>query len=73
MRDIRDMPAAGTGAESASVFFGLAIPISVTALAMVLPLFLGGCNTTRGVGEDVEAAGEGLQDVAEDTKDAIND
>ncbi|MBL9118770.1 MAG: entericidin A/B family lipoprotein [Phycisphaerae bacterium] len=40
---------------------------------MVLPLFLGGCNTTRGVGEDVEAAGEGLQDVAEDTKDAIND
>lgn len=73
MRDMRDMPAAGTSAESASVFFGLAIPISVTAMAIVLPLFLGGCNTTRGVGEDVEAAGEGLQDVAEDTKDAIND
>jgi entericidin B len=33
--------------------------------------FLVACNTTKGVGEDVEAAGEGIQNVAEDAKDAI--
>jgi predicted small secreted protein len=31
------------------------------------------CNTTKGVGKDVEAAGEGLQGVADDTKDAMTD
>lgn len=29
------------------------------------------CNTTKGIGEDVEAAGEGIQDVADDAKDAM--
>lgn len=36
-------------------------------------LGLSACNTTRGVGEDVEATGEGVQDVAEDTEDELED
>lgn len=28
-----------------------------------------GCNTTEGVGKDVEAAGDGLKDAARDAKD----
>jgi predicted small secreted protein len=28
-----------------------------------------GCNTTKGVGRDIERAGEGLQDAVEDAKD----
>lgn len=38
---------------------------------MVLMLGLAGCNTMRGAGEDVEATGEGVQDVAEDTEEEI--
>ncbi|WP_119168218.1 entericidin A/B family lipoprotein [Algihabitans albus] len=30
------------------------------------------CNTVEGAGEDVEAAGEAIQDGAQDTKDAID-
>ncbi|AGA90310.1 putative small secreted protein [Thioflavicoccus mobilis 8321] len=30
--------------------------------------FLAGCNTIEGVGEDVEAGGEGIQDAAESAK-----
>ena len=41
--------------------------VGVIALACVA------CNTTEGVGRDVEAAGEGLQEIADDTKDAIKD
>lgn len=41
----------------------------IGAMALACPA----CNTARGVGEDVEDAGEGLQDIAEDTKDAISD
>lgn len=38
-------------------------------IVMIVAFALGtvvatGCNTTRGVGEDVEAAGEGIQDAA---------
>ncbi len=41
------------------------------ACAIAAPLALAACNTTKGVGKDVEAAGEGIQDIADDTKDAI--
>lgn len=34
--------------------------VGIVAIAV-----LGACNTMEGVGEDVEAAGEGLQDAAE--------
>lgn len=29
---------------------------------------LGGCNTTEGVGEDIEAAGDAISDTARDAK-----
>jgi len=29
-------------------------------------MVLGGCNTTEGVGEDIEAAGDAIDDAAED-------
>lgn len=31
--------------------------------------FLSACNTVEGIGKDVEAVGEGTQDVARDAKD----
>lgn len=31
------------------------------------------CNTVEGVGKDVEAGGEVVQDVAKDVKEEIND
>ncbi|MGF1633399.1 MAG: entericidin A/B family lipoprotein [Phycisphaerae bacterium] len=33
-------------------------------LVAVLTLAVAGCNTTEGVGRDVEAAGEGIEDAA---------
>lgn len=40
---------------------------------MALMLGLAGCNTMRGAGEDVEATGEGVQDIAEDTEEELED
>ena len=34
---------------------------------------LTGCNTIRGAGEDVEATGEAVQEVAEDTEKEIKE
>ncbi len=34
---------------------------------------LAACNTTRGLGEDVEAAGEEVQDIAENTEEQIEE
>lgn len=41
----------------------------MTAALAVAALFVGGCNTLQGLGEDLSAAGEGLADVAEDIAD----
>jgi predicted small secreted protein len=38
------------------------------ALALTVPVSLSGCNTAEGFGEDLEAAGEGLQDEAREEK-----
>ncbi|MFP4145266.1 MAG: entericidin A/B family lipoprotein [Phycisphaeraceae bacterium] len=39
---------------------------SLTALVLCAALFFAaGCNTVKGLGKDVQAAGEGLQDVAD--------
>lgn len=38
---------------------------------MVMMFGLAACNTMRGAGEDVEATGEGVQDIAEDTEEEI--
>lgn len=35
------------------------------AFALSLTVGLIACNTTRGAGEDIEAAGEGIQDAAD--------
>jgi len=34
---------------------------------------LSACNTTRGLGEDVEATGEGIQHVAEEAEEELKD
>ena len=38
---------------------------------MLALLGLAACNTTRGVGEDVEATGEGVQDAAESVEEDL--
>jgi predicted small secreted protein len=43
--------------------------------AMLAAMFVGaivglaGCNTTEGVGRDIEAAGDAIEDAADDAKD----
>lgn len=44
---------------------GIRILLAAIAMAFVLPQ-LGGCNTMRGAGEDIEKAGEAIQDEAVD-------
>jgi len=39
--------------------------------ALLFMLALGGCNTVKGMGEDVEAAGGAMSDTAEDVKDEM--
>lgn len=42
-------------------------------MAFMFALALGGCNTTRGLGEDIEATGEAVQDAAQDAEDELTD
>lgn len=42
------------------------------AMALVLAMTLGACNTMRGAGEDVSAAGGAMSDTAEDVEDKID-
>lgn len=51
------------GSTSPKLRILLACATTVHCLAML------GCNTTKGVGKDVESLGEGIQDVADDAKD----
>lgn len=37
-------------------------------LLVLVSLALGGCNTTRGVGQDVEALGDAIEDEAAEEK-----
>lgn len=46
---------------------GLAAAV-IAAMAVAL-CSLAGCNTTEGVGKDLESAGEGIKDAARDAKD----
>jgi predicted small secreted protein len=43
---------------------------ALTAL-FFMTLVLSGCNTARGMGEDVSAAGGAMSDTAEDTEEEI--
>lgn len=46
----------------------------VTLFWLLLAGFsLSACNTTRGVGEDVEATGEGIQHAAEETEEELEE
>ncbi len=40
--------------------------LAATLFAAATPLALTGCNTTEGAGEDIEAAGDAIEDAAED-------
>jgi predicted small secreted protein len=44
-------------------------------LAMILLALLGlaACNTTKGIGKDVEATGEKIQETAQDASDELSD
>jgi len=41
----------------------------VACTAALHCIALAGCNTTKGMGKDVENLGEGIQDVADDAQD----
>ncbi len=43
------------------------------ALTLIAILALTACNTFRGVGRDVEAAGRGIEGAADTTSEAIDD
>ncbi len=47
--------------------------ILTTALLALFALGITGCNTTRGLGQDIEATGETIEDVATDAKDRLSD
>lgn len=38
----------------------------ILAVLLALPVALSGCNTVEGVGEDIESAGDALDDEAEE-------
>lgn len=43
--------------------------------ALLITLFgigLAGCNTTRGIGQDIEATGEVIEETAEDAKENLS-
>lgn len=44
--------------------------VVIAALSFAaLPLLMSGCNTTEGVGKDIEAAGDAISDTARDAND----
>ncbi len=43
--------------------------LTYALLIGLLSLSLTACNTTRGVGQDIEATGEAIEEAAEDAKD----
>ena len=43
-----------------------------SAVALLLAMSLGACNTMEGAGEDISAAGGAMSDSAEDVEDEID-
>ena len=43
----------------------------LTMLLSLLAVSISGCNTTRGIGQDVEATGEAIEEAAEETKEKL--
>lgn len=56
--------------ESLSRISNLATVLGLAAAIMVVGLT--GCNTTQGFGEDVEAAGDVIEDAAEEAEDELD-
>jgi entericidin B len=52
---------------------GRALGALLGLAALSLLLVTTGCNTIRGMGEDVEAAGSGIAGTAEDTEETIEE
>ena len=44
---------------------------SISILMLLVFAAMDACNTTRGLGEDVEAAGEGIQNAAEEVEEEL--
>jgi len=44
----------------------------VSALLLLVGAALSGCNTVRGVGQDVEATGDTISDVAAEAEDELD-
>ena len=47
--------------------------ILLPAVALLLLPWLAACNTVQGVGEDIEAAGDAVGDLARDTEEELED
>jgi len=68
------MPATAQRGQPAGCLFGRLTIFEEMTMKKLLIVhllaigFLAGCNTIEGVGEDVEAGGEGIQDAAESAK-----
>lgn len=45
----------------------------IASAACAYVLAVAGCNTTKGLGKDIEATGEALGDAADDVSDAVDD
>jgi predicted small secreted protein len=45
--------------------FRKAAPLTLLALAALASILLTACNTTKGAGQDIKAAGTGIQNSAE--------
>ena len=45
--------------------------VLAAAVLLTMGSWLAACNTTRGLGEDVEATGEAVQDAAQKAEDNI--
>ena len=50
----------------------MSIYLKIVAVLMFL-FGAAACNTTRGLGEDVEATGDAIQDTAQDAEDELKD
>lgn len=44
------------------------IGLLVLIISSLMTVFLSGCNTTAGIGKDIEAAGDAIEDKAEEEK-----
>jgi predicted small secreted protein len=51
----------------------LTLGLMLVPVVFGLALLTSGCNTMRGMGEDVEAAGGAMSDTAEDTEEKMEE